>query len=404
MFFKNIAVTNMSGFDFVLVAIALVLAVAIALLCTPFVIRLANRIGVIDTPRDSRRMHHHPIPMLGGLAIITAFFASAGIVSLIVRYFNDNSLPLHYILQLLPGAAIIAVMGFFDDKYNLPAIPRLFIQCAAAGIAVAMGVRITHFSGSVTLFGQQIFDLNYLSIPITVLWIVGMTNAVNWIDGLDGLAAGVCSISAFSILLIAIFQPGTTQLSIAVLTAALGGACLGFLYFNKHPAKIFMGDMGAMFLGYALSIISIQGYTKIYATVSFLVPLFILALPLLDSASAVIRRIMKGVSPTTADRSHIHHKLVDLGLSQQQAVLLLYVSSAALSVIAVLFSLYGTTVGWRFLVLGIITVVILFFVMLHLFRRSNEIKEKRQANGRSAVKPADPPENDSGCESGKDGQ
>lgn len=371
---RNLATTNMSGLDFILVVIALVMAAAIALIITPLVIRLANRIGVIDTPHDSRRMHHHPIPMLGGMAIIAGFFGAAGVISLIVWRFNLNSLPLHYLLQLLPGSAIIAIMGFFDDKYNLPAIPRLFIQCAAAGIAVAMGVRITHFSGSVTLFGQQIFDLHYLSIPITVLWIVGMTNAVNWIDGLDGLAAGVCSISAFSILLIAVFQPGTTQLSIAVLTAALGGACLGFLYFNRHPAKIFMGDMGSMFLGYALSIISIQGYTKIYATVSFLVPLFILALPLLDSASAVIRRLIKGVPPTTADRSHIHHKLVDLGLSQTQAVTLLYVSSAALSVLAVLFSIYSTAVGWRFLALGLITVVVLFFVMLKVFRHRNLIK------------------------------
>jgi UDP-GlcNAc:undecaprenyl-phosphate GlcNAc-1-phosphate transferase len=381
LFNRSFVLPDLSAHDCVLVFAALASALVLALAITPAVIKLANRIGVIDVPRDSRRMHKHPIPMLGGLAIIIAFFLSAGVISLLVFAFNHNSISLHYLIQLLPGAAIIAVMGFLDDKYTLPALPRLLIQCAAAGVTVLMGVRITHFSGSVTLFGTQIFDLSFLSVPVTVLWIVGMTNAVNWIDGLDGLASGVCAISAFSMLLISIFQPMTTQLSLAVLSAALCGSCVGFLHYNKHPARIFMGDMGAMFLGFTLSVVSIQGYTKIYATVSFLVPLFILALPLLDSASAIIRRILHGVSPTTADRSHIHHKLVDLGLSQRQAVILLYASSAALSIVAVIFSIFSTAVGWRFLAIGVLTVTALFFLLLNIFRRHNDRRPAAPGSG-----------------------
>lgn len=361
----------MTSRDFLLIGSSLVIAIVISVLVTPAVIKLAHKLGVIDTPKDDRRMHSHPIPLMGGLSIIIAFFVTTIALSFAIRYLNANSLPLLYIRQLLPGALIIALMGFFDDKYTLPALPRLLIQCLAAGITVAMGVQITKFSGSVTLFKTQIFDLSYLSIPITVLWIVGMTNAVNWIDGLDGLASGISSIAAFSILLISIFQPAEQHLSIAILAAALCGGCLGFLHFNRNPAKVFMGDTGSMFLGFTLSVISIQGYIKIYTTVSFLVPLMILGLPLLDTGSAIIRRILKGVSPTTADRSHIHHKLVDLGLSQKQAVILLYSASGALSIVGVLFSIYSTTVGWHFLLLGLAVVIAIFFALLKVFRLKN---------------------------------
>jgi UDP-GlcNAc:undecaprenyl-phosphate GlcNAc-1-phosphate transferase len=356
---------------YIIIGVTLIVSIIIAFLITPYVIKLANKFGIVDTPCDDRRMHSHPVPLLGGISIIIAFFSTVVVMSLFVHHFNANNLPLHYILQILPGALIIAVMGFLDDKYTLPALPRLMIQCLAAGITVAMGVQITNISGSVKLLNHQILPLGYLSIPITILWIVGMTNAVNWIDGLDGLAAGICSIASFSILLIAIFQPGDPHLSVAILAAALSGGCLGLLPFNKNPAKVFMGDTGAMFLGFTLSVISIQGLIKIYATVSFAVPLLILGLPLLDTASAILRRICRGVSPTTADRSHIHHKLVDLGLSQKQAVLLLYCTSAVLSIVAVLFSIYSSAVGWRFLAAGLIIVFILFFMILMIFRRRN---------------------------------
>lgn len=324
---------------------------------------------MFDVPCDKRRMHDHPVPLLGGLSIIAAFFVTALGMALIIRYFNSNSLPFHRLLQILPGAAIISLMAFFDDKYDLPAIPRLFTQCVAAGITVAMGVRITQISGSITILHTQILDLGPFSVPITILWIVGITNAVNWIDGLDGLAAGISSIASISMMFIAIFTPEYMALSIAVLAACLSGGCIGFIPYNKNPAKVFMGDTGSMFLGFTLAVISIQGDLKIYTTASFMLPLIILGLPVFDTASAILRRILKGKSPATPDRSHIHHKLVDLGLSQRKAVILLYIISTFLGILGILFSVFSRTVGWRFLGVGISVVLIISLILIWLFKR-----------------------------------
>jgi UDP-GlcNAc:undecaprenyl-phosphate GlcNAc-1-phosphate transferase len=391
----------MSIQSYMIIGTALIVSVLIAFFITPLVIKFANKAGIVDTPSDDRRMHDHPIPLLGGISIIVAFFTSSILLSLYVHHFNSNPTPLHYIIQLLPGAVIISIMGFFDDRRDLPAMPRLLIQCVAAGITVAMGLQIKFISASITLFHTYTFQLDALSIPITVLWIVGMTNAVNWIDGLDGLAVGISSIASFSILLIAMFQPNRPQLSVAILAAALAGGCLGLLPFNKNPAKVFMGDTGAMFLGFTLAVVSIQGFIKIYATVSLAVPLLILGLPLLDTASAIIRRVLSGKSPATADRSHIHHKLVDMGLSQRQAVILLYSASATLSIVGILFSIYSTAVGWRFLLVGLVVIFAVFFVLLMIFRRWNvrvalnaaECKDDPAQGSGSASKNADDDEN-----------
>lgn len=354
------------------IGLTLVLAIAIAYVCTPFVIKLARRIGWMDIPKDKRRMHKKPIPLLGGLSIIAGFFLSTLIVSLILGRFSDYYPPriTSLLFQILPGAVIIIVTAFLDDRFNLPPLPRLGIQFIAAGAAVALGVRITFISSSVRLFGAQTFGLGWTSIPITLLWIVGMTNAMNWIDGLDGLAAGISSIASGTVLILATLQ-GRPQLSVAILSAALAGGCLGLLPFNKNPAKIFMGDTGAMFLGYVLSIISIQGLFKFYAAISFFVPVLILALPILDTFAAILRRLVEGKSPFAADRSHIHHKLIDMGLSQKQAVGFLYSVSATLSVIAILFTVFGKIIGWRFLILTLVVVVAASLFVLRLCRRYN---------------------------------
>lgn len=354
------------------IALTLVLAIAISYVCTPFVIRLANRIGWMDIPKDKRRMHKKAIPLLGGLSIIAGFLFSSLIILLVLGHFSDYYPPriLLLMLQILPGAAIIAVVAFFDDRFNLPPLPRLAVQCVAAGIAVAMGVRIQFISGSVRLFGTQTFNLGWLSIPVTIIWIAGMTNAMNWIDGLDGLAAGISSIASGTVLILATLQ-GRPQLAVAILTAALAGGCLGLLPYNKNPAKVFMGDTGAMFLGYTLGVISVQGLFKFYAAISFLVPILILALPILDTASAILRRLAEGKSPFTPDRSHIHHKLIDMGLSQKQAVGFLYAVSGTLSVIAILFTVFGKVIGWRFLLLTLLVVLGASLVALKLCRKYN---------------------------------
>lgn len=359
----------MSIQSLLVILVSLAISVAISFLVTPYVIKLALKIDMLDVPRDKRRMHDHPVPLLGGISIIVAFFATVLTMAVIIRYINFNGLLFHRVMQILPGALIVSLMAFFDDKYNLPAAPRLVIQCAAAGIAVAMGVRITQISGSVTLFHTQVFALGPLSVPITILWIVGITNAVNWIDGLDGLAAGISSIASVSMMFIAVFTPEYRALSIAVLAACLAGSCIGFLPYNKNPAKVFMGDTGAMFLGFTLAVISIQGAIKIYTAASLVLPLIILGLPLFDTASAILRRIAKGKSPMAPDRSHIHHKLIDLGLSQKNAVLFLYIISTCLGILGVLFSVFSPMVGWRFLGTGILSVLILSSILIWLFKR-----------------------------------
>ncbi|MFT9076116.1 glycosyltransferase family 4 protein [Ethanoligenens sp.] len=354
------------------IGLTLILAIAIAYVCTPFVIKLAYRIGWLDIPKDKRRMHKKPIPLLGGLSIIAGFLLSTLIVLLILGRFSEYYPPriAQLMIQILPGAAIIAVMAFFDDRFNLPPLPRLAMQCVAAGIAVALGARIQFVSLPVRLFGGPIALGNWLSILITVIWIVGMTNAMNWIDGLDGLAAGIASIASGTLLILATLQ-GRPQLSVAVLTAALAGGCLGLLPYNRNPARIFMGDTGAMFLGYVLGVISIQGLFKFYAAISFLVPILILALPILDTSSAILRRLSEGKSPFAADRSHIHHQLIDMGLSQKQAVWFLYAVSATLSIIAILFTVFGKIIGWRFLLLALVIVLIASLIALKLCRRYN---------------------------------
>lgn len=359
--------------SYLMIGASLVISLIIALLITPGVIKLANKLGIVDTPSDDRRMHDHPIPLLGGISIVVAFIITSIIMAILMILFQKNTQMFSKLFQILPGALIIAVMGFLDDKYNLPALPRLFIQCVAAGITVALGVRITLISGSIRFLHAPTFTLGLLlSIPITIIWIVGITNAVNWIDGLDGLAVGVSSIASASMLLIAVIEPNNKNTAVAILAAAVTGGCLGLLPFNKHPAKVFMGDTGAMFLGFTLSVISIQGLLKIYASISFALPLLIFGLPLFDTASAIIRRVCSGKSPAAPDRSHIHHKLVDMGLSQKQAVFLLYSVSSVLAIVAILFSVYYTTVGWRFLIVGLVIIVVILIALNFILKRWNQ--------------------------------
>lgn len=363
--------------SYLIILIALVLSILISFFFTPLSIRFARKIGAVDVPLDDRRMHTHPVPLLGGISIILSFFFTSFVASLLLpRFFHIQVW--QPLLQLLPGSLIIAVLGVFDDRKSLPALFKFVVQFAAAGITVAMGVQISTVSASVRLFGKYAFSLGYFSIPITLLWIVGVTNALNFIDGLDGLADGIASIASLTMLLIALLQ-SPMQLPMALLTAALSGGCLGLLPYNRNPAKVFMGDTGATFLGFVLAVISIQGLFKFYAAVSFAVPLLILGLPLFDTISAIVRRIWEGKSPFTADRNHIHHKLIDLGLSQKQSVFVLYAVSLLLGVIAVTFTVFGAVVGWRFTLVGIALIYVVFYAAVLVLRRHNAKAQQKAA-------------------------
>ena len=310
------------------VLMALLTALVISFLATPVVKTFAYKVGAIDVPKDARRMHKVPIPRLGGLAIFIGFMVS---ILLFVKITPEMK-------SILLGAAIIVVLGVVDDIMALPAMLKFVVQIIAAAIPATHGVVIQAFSNP-NIFSKNLYwVLGWLSIPVTILWIVAITNAVNLIDGLDGLANGVSAISATTMLVIALLA---SEGQVAIVLAALVGACVGFMPYNMNPAKMFMGDTGATFLGYILATMSIQGLFKYYAVISFVVPFLILGLPIFDPAFAFIRRIANGQSPMHADRSHIHHRLIDMGLNQKQAVATLYVISAILGLSAVVLTTGG---------------------------------------------------------------
>ena len=242
-------------------ALALLAALVISFLMTPVVKTFAFKVGAVDVPKDARRMHKVPIPRLGGLAIFIGFMVSV----LILGNVRGNG----QMQSILLGSVIIVVLGVVDDIMALPAMLKFVIQIAAALIPALNGVVIQAFSNPNIFSDNLYWVLGWLSVPFTVLWIVAITNAVNLIDGLDGLADGVSAISATTVLVIALMA---SELQVAIVMAALVGACVGFMPYNLNPAKMFMGDTGATFLGYILATMSIQGLFKFYAVISFAVP------------------------------------------------------------------------------------------------------------------------------------
>ena len=319
-----------------LAAAALLVAALVALITTPVVRSLAVRMGAVDVPKDGRRMHDHPIPRMGGLAIFFGFILSVLIFQTLTPALRG----------MLLGSVIIVVLGILDDIYALPALPKFLIQIVAALVAVLEGNRIEFLSNPNIFSKEPFWELGWLSIPISVLWIVAITNSVNLIDGLDGLACGVSTISSMTLLVIALI---VSEPDVAILMAALAGACIGFLPYNLNPAKIFMGDTGSTFLGFILATVSIQGLFKFYAIISFAVPFLMLGLPIFDTCFAILRRVAKGQSPMSPDRGHIHHRLIDMGFSQKQAVAVLYIISAILGLSAVVLTTIGVVRAMLFL-------------------------------------------------------
>ena len=308
---------------------AFAVAAVLSYFFTPPVKNFAHKVGAIDVPKDARRMHKKPIPRLGGLAIYGGFLCSI----LIFGQLDET------MLCVLLGAAIIVALGIFDDVLALGAKLKFVVQIVAAAIPVCIGdLQIGLFTNLNPLSDTPFVHLGILAVPVTIIWIVGITNAVNLIDGLDGLAVGVSSIAAITMLAVALL---TGNMPIAITMAALAGACIGFLPYNLNPAKIFMGDTGSTFLGYMLATVSIMGLFKFYAVISFAVPFLILGLPIFDTANAIIRRVAAGRSPMSPDRGHVHHKLIDMGFNQKQAVAILYAISATLGLTAVVLTSSG---------------------------------------------------------------
>ncbi|MBR0288090.1 MAG: undecaprenyl/decaprenyl-phosphate alpha-N-acetylglucosaminyl 1-phosphate transferase [Selenomonadaceae bacterium] len=344
---------------------AFAVALIVALLVTPAVILLAKRTGAMDQP-DARKVHKKPIPRIGGLAIYAGF--TAAIIFVAIKFGFDAEM-INEVVGLTFSGSLIVALGLVDDYKNLPAKVKLLGQIGAAAVLVLLfDVRIDFVTDP---FGDYIyldnFPIPHLAIPVTMFWLVGLTNTVNLIDGLDGLAAGVASIASFTILLIALEQ---NFVLVAIMTAALAGAAVGFLKYNFHPAEIFMGDTGSMFLGFMLAGISVTGAVKSVATIALIVPIFALGLPILDTTFAIVRRLRGGVPIFKPDKGHLHHRLLSVGFTQRQAVLLMYVISALFGLSAIAL----TAVSCQ------IAVLILFVVFVAIFYGVKKLGIARPVN------------------------
>ena len=316
------------------------LPLIISFLLSPISIKAAKKYGIMDTPNvnDRRRMHDVPKPCFGGMSI----FVAATITIILIYFFMDDFLPtvitmrepIEKLVGILVGGLIIFIVGIIDDKTEMKALSKMGFQFLAATVTFILGVRIPTIGFLGVDFSTNTTGL-ILSYIITVVWIVGITNTINLIDGLDGLADGVSVISSIAIAYAAYIH-GQYTVSLAMM--ALAGAALGLLPFNFYPAKTFMGDSGAMFLGFMLASISLVGPAKGATIVTLIVPVLVLGVPIFDILFAVFRRSRKGISIFKADRGHIHHQLASMGLGQRRSVLMIYGISAVMGIAAILFS------------------------------------------------------------------
>ena len=342
------------------IAIAFTIAFVTAFMLTPHTIKLAKRLGAVDTPKDQRRINKITMPRLGGLAVITGFIVSIVYLLIVmsiegnINLIEDNT---HIkLIGFVLGALVIGVTCFIDDVKGVKAIIKLIAQIVAALVCIKSGILIENVS-------LPFIDGSKIPIAVyevvTIFWIVGITNALNLIDGLDGLSTGITLISCLSLLII--FSLNGSPLISIILITALGGSLVGFLPYNFNPAKTFIGDTGSTFLGYCLSVISILGIAKTYTAIVIVAPIIVLALPLFDTVFAVIRRVIKGKSLKAIiepDANHLHHKMLRKGFSQKQAVLVLYGISAVFGMFAIILMESGILKALSFALIIIVVIAI----------------------------------------------
>ncbi|SHJ74093.1 UDP-GlcNAc:undecaprenyl-phosphate GlcNAc-1-phosphate transferase [Dethiosulfatibacter aminovorans DSM 17477] len=299
---------------------AFAVAFMLSFLFTPYARHLAFKLNVLDHPKDPRKLHKKPIPYLGGAAI----YASTIICMLLFTEIDRMS------ISIIAGGTIIFFTGLIDDIKDISAKWKMAAQILAAVITLYGGVKIQWISNPFP--SSDFVYLVNLSIPATLFWIVGITNTINLIDGIDGLASGVAAIAATTLMVISAIHGFSF---IIIECAIVAGASLGFLPFNFNPAKIFMGDTGALFLGYMLAVLSIAGVMKTVTAVTIVVMIFVLGIPIFDTSFAIVRRMINKKPIMEADKGHVHHRLLDIGFSQKQTVLILYVISIAFGAAAI---------------------------------------------------------------------
>jgi UDP-GlcNAc:undecaprenyl-phosphate GlcNAc-1-phosphate transferase len=334
-----------------LLVAALCAAVVVSFVLTPFAIRIATRLGAIDRPDEGRRVHRLPIPRGGGMAVAAAFVATGSAVVLLQPAWFPSGLG-GQLAALFGGVALAAVLGFVDDRWQIRARWQLVEQLVLVAVAILGGIVITQIANPFQFLGfagaspDVRWSLNDpFALILTGLWIVGMINSINFVDGLDGLSTGVSLVAAATLGVISLTTPG--QYHVALLCAALAGSLAGFLPWNFYPARVFIGTTGVFAIGYALAALSILGVAKVA------VALLVLGVPIIDTFWIIIRRVMSGHSPFEPDRGHLHHRLLDLGLTHRGAVLLIYAVSvmlAALSIVlanrsGALYAFMGVMVG-----------------------------------------------------------
>lgn len=309
--------------------VVFIIAFISSLLLTLIAEKIVIRIGLIIHPRE-RDVHEESTPTLGGLAIFAAFMLS---LFVIIYFFG---LRITHIKGIFIGSCIIILFGILDDLFEVKPWVKFIGQVIAVTVLIIFGVKI----GMIRNPFDGMIVLGWIGIIITYLWVAGLSNAVNYLDGLDGLAAGVTAIATLALFFFALItlktESGvlTERIEAATLSIALCGASLGFLPRNFNPAKIFMGDTGALFLGFILGIITIQGALKSFAALTFLVPIIILAIPIFDATFVSFRRVKNKASPARPDMGHIHHRLLNRGYNQRQTVIILYLWSIVLCIIA----------------------------------------------------------------------
>jgi UDP-GlcNAc:undecaprenyl-phosphate GlcNAc-1-phosphate transferase len=309
---------------------------------------LAMGRGWVSRPIEERHLHAKPLPRLGGIAIFLAFLLSVAVAFLANLYSPslDLGAPIRTLLTILIPATMVFLLGLYDDMYTVGPYSKFAVEGVAAAMLFVGGLRILDLP---VLFGPRQFSW-IIGLPLTILWVIGITNAFNLIDGLDGLAAGSALFSTLVVFAVAVFSHSSL---VSLLTIALAGAIIGFLRFNFNPATIFLGDCGSLLIGFVLSALALQGAQKSPTILAVAIPVVSFGLPILETILSVLRRLISGRPVFTADREHIHHKLLERGLSHRQVVVVLYAVSAIFALLSLfLFWPTGSTLGLVLAVLG----------------------------------------------------
>lgn len=329
------------------------------LIFTPIMIKVCKKYNLVDIPKDSRRVHSKPMPRCGGVAIVVSTLIGLFLYYMITKDIESIALNSKF-TGFVIGGLLIFLMGLIDDIWGLSPKYKFFFELAAGLAVYYFGIRISGIK--IPFLHNEVIDLvGWLDLLLTLAWVISITNALNLIDGLDGLAAGICSISATALLIV--FITTSASLEAIIITAALVGSTIGFLPYNFNPAKTFMGDCSSNFLGFTMSVVSMLGFAKGYTMIAIIAPVLVLGVPIFDTAFAMIRRILKGQPPLKPDGAHIHHRLIKRGFSQRQAVLILYTITSILCIIAV--SIISADF-WKLIILIAMSTIFIIFGLVSM--------------------------------------